>query len=236
MSGLPPGVALSATLKQDFGNSSIMVNDKSESSPVTLRNGDRFYVLVCSQDPSGTATLDPSDIFDLAFGADPCPTCAAPPLPPAPLPPVPPPPNPNAPGGEAFISFFFFKNGLAPHDALPLEVLELPTWPTLPSLNMSISATNDDKITLHACGGWKLTSGLTWLYNISLGLETAPTFVLVMALSERVAPNNTTYRSATSLCTPFCEEFGVFGDGCGRRCAMAICSPPTLKTPSLGKI
>jgi hypothetical protein len=46
--------------------------------------------------------------------------------------------------------------------------------------------------------------------------------------SERVAPNNTAYRSATSLCTPFCEEFGVFGDGCGRRVQWPFAVPPHL--------
>ena len=55
--------------------------------------------------------------------------------------------------------------------------------------------------------------------------------------SDRVAPNNTDFRCATSRCMPFCEEFGVFGDGCKRRLGGGVQSlPHTAKKLCFGKI
>jgi len=79
-----------------------MVNEKSVSSPVTLRNGDGAYFVICSQDPSFSPDYADSGfgLFTFEYIADPNP-------PPAP------PPYPNAPGVDAWITFFFKKNGLA---------------------------------------------------------------------------------------------------------------------------
>jgi hypothetical protein len=123
ISNLPPTFVMVVTTKQGFDGTLIMVNGTSVSSPVTLRNGDGVYFVVCSQDSLFSLDYEDSGfgVFTINYIVDP----DAPPAPPAPLPP---PPSPNAPGVDAWITFFFKKNGLADVLAPPLQILELPEY------------------------------------------------------------------------------------------------------------